>query len=479
MLGKEINQADVSQWILGSIQLQGVLPLSRQLFGTDGIRGVAGEPPMDARTAHALGFALGTWAQEAHPEDVPNGTAEVVIGMDTRESGPSLAAQVAGGLARAGVAARFAGIITTPGVAYLTRTGPFVAGVMISASHNPYQDNGLKAISHSGYKLPDEVEVHLEGLMTKWLASGQSADPQELKIDPALDNLYTDYLASTASGSFPLKIVVDCANGSATEVAPRLFERLGLRVDWIGDTPNGRNINLDCGSLHLDNLRRRVLETHADLGVAFDGDADRALFVSGAGKIVDGDAVLFLAGVNLKQSGQLPGDLVVATVMSNLGLEKALDAHGIQMLRTPVGDKYVLEEMLKRGAAIGGEQSGHVIFLQQATTGDGLLTALRVLEIVHKSGRTLDALIDEIKAFPQKLVNVRVKHKRPLNELSTVQAEIKAAENAFAGSGRVLVRFSGTEPLARVMIEAKTNEEVDTWTSRIADAIRAELGAVN
>jgi phosphoglucosamine mutase len=432
---------------------------------------------MDARTAHALGYALGTWAQEVHPEDIPAGMAEVVIGMDTRESGPWLAEQVAGGLARAGVKARFAGIITTPGVAYLTRTGPFLAGVMISASHNPYEDNGLKAISHSGYKLPDQVELHIESLMMEWLASGQAAEAQTLQVDASLDNLYTDYLASTVTGHFPMKIVVDCANGAATEVAPRLFKRLGAQVDWIGHQPNGRNINLDCGSLHLDSLRKRVLETHAELGIAFDGDADRALFVSGAGKIVDGDAVLFLTGVSLKQAGELTGDVVVATVMSNLGLEKALGAYGIEMLRTPVGDKYVLEEMLKRGAAIGGEQSGHVIFLKQATTGDGLLTALRVLEIIQKSGKTLDALIEEIKTFPQKLVNVRVKTKRPLSDLSSVQAEIQAAEKAFAGSGRVLVRFSGTEPLARVMIEAKTNEEVDEWTGRIANAIRQELGA--
>jgi phosphoglucosamine mutase len=434
---------------------------------------------MDARTAHALGVALGAWARDTHPEGAGVGSAEVVIGMDTRESGPWLAEQVAGGLARAGVSVRFAGIITTPGVAYLTRTGPFLAGVMISASHNPYQDNGLKVISHSGYKLPDEIELHLEKLMKDWLASGERAAPKKLSVDPSLDNLYTDYLASTITGRLPLNIVIDCANGAATEVAPRLFERLGTRVAWIGTAPNGRNINLDCGSLHLDNLRRRVLETQADLGIAFDGDADRALFVSGSGKIVDGDAVLFLAGVNLKQAGQLSSDVVVATVMSNLGLEKALAAHGIQMLRTPVGDKYVLEEMLRRGATLGGEQSGHVIFLRHATTGDGLLTALRVLEIVEDSGKTLDALIDEIKTFPQKLVNVRVKNKRPLSELLSVQAEIQAAENAFAGSGRVVVRFSGTEPLARVMIEAKTNEEVDTWTSRIADAIRAELGAAN
>ncbi|HEY3936984.1 MAG TPA: phosphoglucosamine mutase [Bryobacteraceae bacterium] len=451
--------------------------LSRKLFGTDGIRGVAGEPPLDARTAHALGVALGTWARESHPESVPAGLPEVLIGMDTRESGPWLAAQVAGGLACAGVVARFAGVITTPGVAYLTRTGPFVAGVMISASHNPYHDNGLKAISHSGYKLADEVELHLEDLIARWLASGEEAQAKALTVDPSLDNLYTDYLASTVKGPFPLRLAIDCANGAAAEIAPRLFERLGSHLEWLSCSPDGRNINLDCGSLHLESLQKRVVETGADLGIAFDGDADRALFVSASGKVVDGDAVLFLAGVHLKHAGRLAGDVVVATVMSNLGLEQALAAHGIRMLRTPVGDKYVLEEMLKRGAVVGGEQSGHVIFLQHATTGDGLLTALRVLEIVQQSGRLLDSLVDEIKTYPQKLVNVRVKHRRPLSELDSVQAEIQAAEREFAGSGRVVVRFSGTEPLARVMIEAKTQGEVDRWTGRIADAIRAELGA--
>lgn len=461
--------------------------MSRHLFGTDGIRGVAGEPPLDARTAHALGVALGTWARQAvrHPSGGAAGalngpeirtSPEVLIGMDTRESGPWLAAQMAGGLARAGVSARFAGVITTPGVAFLTRTGMFVAGVMISASHNPYHDNGLKVISHSGYKLPDAVEIELERLMGEWLKTGQEAVPRPLSADPSLDNLYTNYLANTVMGCFPLHVVIDCANGSATEVAPRLFDRLGAKVVWIGASPDGRNINLDCGSLHLDGLRERVLETGADLGIAFDGDADRALFVSGSGKIVDGDAVLFLAATTLKRTGKLPGDVVVATVMSNLGLEKALESYGIRMLRTPVGDKYVLEEMLKQGAVIGGEQSGHIIFSEYATTGDGLLTALRVLEIVRDSGRSLDSLVDEMKTFPQKLVNIRVKYKRPLDELETVQSEIHAAEREFGSGGRVLVRFSGTEPLARVMIEAQSDEEVDKWTGRIADAIRAELG---
>jgi phosphoglucosamine mutase len=248
-------------------------------------------------------------------------------------------------------------------------------------------------------------------------------------------------------------------------------------VEWMGVSPDGKNINLNCGSLHLENLKRRVVDSRADLGIAFDGDADRALFVAGSGRIVDGDAVLYLAGVALKRLERLQGDLVIATVMSNLGLEKALEGRGIRMIRTPVGDKYVLEEMLKRGAMLGGEQSGHVIFSEYATTGDGILTALRMLEILRDAGRSLDELAEEVQTFPQKLVNVRVRYKRPLAELHAVQAEIAEAEREFAGSGRVVVRFSGTEPLARVMIEANSDEQVDRWTRRIADAIRAELGA--
>lgn len=448
--------------------------MSRQLFGTDGIRGVAGEPPLDARTAYALGVALGGWTRSFRQA---SDGGEVLIGMDTRESGPWLAEHVAGGLAQSGVSTRFAGVITTPGVAYLTRTGPFSAGVMISASHNPYYDNGLKVIGHSGYKLPDAVELDLEQRMANWLAKREEAHPRSLGVDVALDNIYTDYLAGTVSGTFPFHLVVDCANGSATQVAPGLFDRLGAKVEWIAIAPDGRNINLDCGSLHLENLQRRVVETGAELGIAFDGDADRALFVGSSGKVVDGDAVLFLAGASLKEAGKLSGDVVVATVMSNLGLQKAFESRGITMLRTPVGDKYVLEEMLRQGAVLGGEQSGHVIFSEFATTGDGLLTALRILEILRDSGQTLDELSDEIKVFPQKLVNVRVKNKRPLAELDSVQAEIQAAENAFNGNGRVVVRFSGTEPLARVMIEAESHDDVEKWTGRIADAIRAELGS--
>lgn len=452
--------------------------MARQLFGTDGIRGVAGEPPLDRRTAYALGVALGMWVRQAATPSGGN-PHEVLLGMDTRESGPWLAEQVAGGLAHVNVGVRFAGIITTPGVAYLTRTKAFAAGVMISASHNPYLDNGLKVISHSGYKLADSVELELERLMVEWLARNEPTPPKSLTVDRSLDHHYEKYLVGTVSGAFPMRLVIDCANGSAVEIAPPVFRDLGANVKWLGASPDGRNINLNCGSLHLDRLQEEVVAADADLGIAFDGDADRALFVSASGKVVDGDAVLFLAGSALKQKGKLTGDTVVSTVMSNLGLEKAFQGQGILMLRTPVGDKYVLEEMLRRGAVLGGEQSGHVIFSQFATTGDGLLTALQVLEIVRDSGQSLDQLASEIKNFPQKLVNVRVKHKRPLADLPSVQAEIEAAETEFAGSGRVVVRFSGTEPLARVMIEGPTHSEVDKWTGRIADAIRAELGSVS
>jgi phosphoglucosamine mutase len=271
-------------------------------------------------------------------------------------------------------------------------------------------------------------------------------------------------------------MVVDCANGSASHLAPVLFGKLGAHVHAIGASPNGRNINLDCGSLHLDSLRETVLRERAGLGVAFDGDADRALFVSGSGRIVDGDTVLLIAARHLKSQGKLPGDVVVATVMSNLGLEVALAAHGIKLIRMPVGDKYVLEEMLRSGATLGGEQSGHVIFHEWATTGDGMLTALRVFEVMTTTGATLDDLAAELKVYPQKLVNVRVKERKPLDQLPAVQAEILAAESAFGASGRVLVRFSGTEPLARVMVEGADAALVDHFSSRIASLIHSALG---
>ncbi len=433
------------------------------------MRGVAGKAPLDPATTFAVGAALAKWVSGNHLD------AEVVIGMDTRESGPWIASQVAGGLQQNGVRARFAGLITTPGIAHVTRTGPFAAGVMISASHNPYHDNGIKIIDHSGFKLPDEQEHSIEQTIFAWLEQGAAPAPVELKTDEGLDRAYIDDLASTLpSGLSGLRLVVDGSNGAATYLAPALFERLGATVDRIHCAPDGKNINLHCGSQHLESLRERVLETRADLGVAFDGDADRAMFISHSGKVVDGDAVLLVTSLPLHARGRLTE--VIATVMSNLGLEVSLRTHGIGLVRTPVGDKYVLDEMVKRNAPLGGEQSGHVIFRDYATTGDGLLTALRVLEAMRESGEDLDALTSEFVSYPQLLVNVRVKERRPLAELDSVNAGIRLAEAEFGDSGRVLVRFSGTEPLARVMVEGPAIDRVTHHAHAIADAIGKELG---
>ena len=449
--------------------------MPRVLFGTDGIRSVAGEYPLDRKTVHAVGMSLGKYVLDSGQE------RRVVIGMDTRESGAWLAAEVSGGLARCGVAADFAGVTTTPGVAYLARTGPFAAGVMISASHNPYQDNGIKLIGHSGYKLPDEQEELLEKEIFSVLERGVDSRPAQLEVDNFLDRRYIDYLAGTIpQGLTGMRILADCANGSASSLAAELFERLGARVSAIHCSPDGRNINLNCGSLHLEPLRAAVLANKADAGVAFDGDADRALFVSSSGKIIDGDAVLLLTARYLKQKGRLAGNdghpAVVATVMSNLGLERALRSDGIEMIRTPVGDKYVLEEMIRRGAALGGEQSGHIIFHDYATTGDGMLTALRVFEVMRDAGTGLDELTRDLEIYPQRLVNVRVRERRPIEELAGVKAEIHAAEASFGDAGRVLVRFSGTEPLARVMVEGPDLKRVEDFANRIAAQIRRELG---
>lgn len=448
--------------------------MSKQLFGTDGVRGVAGAYPLDPATVHALGMALADSVRKQ--KDDP----EVVIGMDTRESGPWIARQVAGGLARGGVRARFAGVTTTPGVAYLTRMHSFVAGVMISASHNPFRDNGIKIFSNSGYKLPDDEEREIERGIFSMVERGIEPQEADLPLDPGLDQHYVSFLGSTVTRSLRgLSIAVDCGNGAASDLAPELFENLGARVFPICNQPDGRNINLDCGALHVAKVRAKVLESGAEIGVAFDGDADRAILVSHSGKIVNGDAILLIAARSLHRHRRLAGaegqPTVVATVMSNLGLERALGALGIKMLRTPVGDKYVLEEMLRTGAILGGEQSGHVIFREHATTGDGILTALRVIDVMLEEGMGLDELTSGLEVFPQRLVNIRIRNKRRLDELPDVVREIHAAEEAFGDTGRVLVRFSGTEPLARVMVEGLDDARVQEYAGRIAAAIEKEL----
>jgi phosphoglucosamine mutase len=385
---------------------------------------------------------------------------------------------VAGGLESRGARVRFAGVITTPGVAYLTRTGTFQAGVMISASHNPYQDNGIKVFSHSGFKLPDAEEHVVEQEIFRLRERGVQPLPAKLAADESLDRQYLEYLMSTVSLRFDgLRLVIDCGNGAASRLAPQLFVGLGARVTTLCCEPDGRNINLNCGALHVEKLRAAVMSQGADCGVAFDGDADRAIFVAGSGKLVDGDAVLLVCARALKAAGSLDGHTVVATVMSNLGLEKALESEGIRLTRTPVGDKYVLEEMVRLGAPLGGEQSGHVIFRQYATTGDGMLTALQLLAVTRQSGASLDELTSGLRVFPQKLVNVRIREKKPLTEVPSVASAIRRVEEEFAGAGRVLVRFSGTEPLARVMVEGPDLAQVESFTEQIADVIRREMGA--
>jgi phosphoglucosamine mutase len=446
--------------------------LGKQLFGTDGIRGVAGEYPLDPATVYAFGLALGYDAASAQP------SPEIVIGADTRESGSWIAEMVAGGLIETGARVRYAGVITTPGVAYLTRTGPFLAGVMISASHNPYQDNGIKVFAHNGFKLPDEEEHIVEQAILRLREAGVTPLPARLAVDGACDRQYLDYLASLATVRLDgVKLAMDCGNGASYKLAPELFRRLGAEVIALCAEPNGRNINLGCGALHVEKLREAVLEGGADLGVAFDGDADRAIFIARSGKVVDGDAVLLILARAMKAAGHLAEDTLVSTVMSNLGLEKALERAGIRMVRMPVGDKYVLEEMVRLGASLGGEQSGHVILREYATTGDGMLTALRLIETALAAGVGLDELTADLRVYPQKLVNIRVREKKGLLELPAVAREIACVETAFAGRGRVLVRFSGTEPLARVMVEGLDPQQVETFSARIADAIRREMGA--
>jgi len=446
--------------------------LGKELFGTDGIRGVAGEYPLDRSTVYAFGVALGRDCvrDAAHPE--------ILIGADTRESGSWIAELVAAGLRAAGARVRYAGVITTPGVAYLTRTDGFVAGVMISASHNPFQDNGLKVFGHNGFKLPDAEEHLIEQEILRLREQHAEPAPTPLTPDPSLAARYLDFLAAVPAVRFDgVKIVLDCGNGASSDLGPALFQRLGAEVVPFGCSPNGRNINLNCGALHVESLQQAVVAHQAAFGVAFDGDADRSIFVSRSGKIVNGDGVLLACGCALHASGHLTGATVVSTVMANLGLERALARHGIRMVRTPVGDKYVLEEMVRLDAVLGGEQSGHIIFREYATTGDGLMTALKLFEIAQQAGMGLDELTAELEVYPQKLVNVRVREKKGLTELPAVAREIRQVEEAFGGAGRVLVRFSGTEPLARVMVEGPDLAQVESFSARIAEVIRREMGA--
>ncbi|HZU10045.1 MAG TPA: phosphoglucosamine mutase [Pseudacidobacterium sp.] len=448
----------------------------RRLFGTDGIRGVAGEAPLDPGTIYAVGLAL------AHQVKARNSHPRVLLGMDTRESSAWIAAVLTAGLTEGGAKVESAGVITTPAIAYLARRYGFDAGVVISASHNPWQDNGIKVFGADGYKLPDETELRIEEEIFRRLETVSAPDVSALsapQVDEKYRKDYEQFLLSAVPGLdlAGMKLVLDCANGAASAIAPELFSHLGGEIHLTHDSPDGRNINAKCGALHPEIVAAETKSLQADMGVTFDGDADRALFADANGKVVNGDAVMLLAARDLHSRGKLKGNVVVATTMSNMGLEAALRSNGIRMLRAPVGDKYVLERMQKEGASLGGEQSGHILFPHLATTGDGLLTSLVVLDIVRRSGRPLHELVADLKVFPQVIVNVRVKEKKPLEEIATVADTIREAESSLAENGRVVVRYSGTEALARVMVEAESEDQMRHHAERIAGAIREALGA--
>ena len=455
--------------------------MPKELFGTDGIRGVPGEFPLDDATLEAVGGALGAHLKAASLAAQADGGTRprVLLGMDTRESSGHLAARLARGAIDAGAKVASAGIISTPGVACLVRENKFSAGIVVSASHNPYSDNGVKLISAQGTKLPDAVEAALERDILRRRESPGAASDAVLPTDTVLDAQYLDYLRRFVLPGARLEgmpLVLDCANGAVSELGPTLFRSLGAKVTPIHNRPNGRNINDGCGSLHPESLRKAVLETRAALGAAFDGDADRAIFVSSTGRIVDGDAVLFIAARHMKAAGTLRGGVVVGTTMSNLGLERALETEGIELVRANVGDRYVFEEMQRRGANLGGEQSGHVIFLDDSITGDGLLTALIVSSLVSLQG-PLDQLAAKLKVYPQRIVNVRVRAKPPLESLDGVSQMLAVAGSTLGAKGRVVLRYSGTEPLARVMVEAEREEDVERWTRELADAVKGAIGA--
>lgn len=455
----------------------------RKLFGTDGVRGEAGRFPLDQSTLRTVGASLAS-----HLSKNSNRPPLIIVGRDTRESGPWLEKALIDGAIEAGAQCQSAGVITTPGVAFLARSLPADAGVVISASHNPYQDNGFKIFAPSGRKLDDETERLIEAdILAK-----QSLAPRDVPVThleetssqaeqsaSALQARYLEFLEMDIGAGLSLtnySMVIDAANGAASGLAPEVFRRLGARVTTINDDPDGRNINRDCGSMHIEKLQQKVTATGADLGVAYDGDADRALFVDSYGRYVDGDAVLWVLSNYLQSRDQLPNGLVVATVMSNIGLEIALRSRGLQLVRTDVGDKYVLDELIRSGASLGGEQSGHIILPQLSLAGDGMITTLCLLRAMSDSGKPLHQLTAGFTRCPQVLVNVDVIEKRPFAEIEEIQRVISETETKLADRGRLLLRYSGTEPVARIMIEGDDQSAIEAYARNLATAIRETLG---
>lgn len=445
-----------------------------KFFGTDGIRGEAGQYPLDERTIERIGYSL---AKElAHRF---GRTPQIIIGGDTRESGDWITDAIARGAITAKSEIINAGVITTPGVAYLTRTLKADAGVVISASHNPYQDNGIKVFAASGQKLDDEAEQAIERDLEADASDFPAMSDLTVEADAKLKEMYLAFLRDEIGDGLSLsgiKLVVDCANGASYELAPRLFAALGAELTIINAEPTGRNINLNCGSLHTEKLQEAVLAAKADAGLAFDGDADRLLMVDERGQLADGDQMLFVMANHFSPLGKLAGNRVVTTVMSNLGLEVALRKRGIEMVRTSVGDKNVLDELLKNGGSIGGEQSGHIIFPEISLAGDGMITALEMLRVMAESKRSLNSLTEGFVRYPQVLINIRVARKPPFDSIEPIKSAIAAVEKELADNGRLLVRYSGTENLARVMIEGQNETTIRKQAESLAQLIKMQIG---
>lgn len=447
----------------------------RKLFGTDGIRGKVNHYPITAEVALRLGRSAAYVLRKEGRRNL------ILIGKDTRLSGYMLESALTSGICSMGMNVVLVGPVPTPGIAFLTRSMRCDAGIVISASHNPFDDNGIKFFSHDGYKLPDDVEAKIEDVLIKDLHDTVRPTGDQIgsvkRIEEA-SGRYIEMIKSTIPKGMDfegLKVVVDCANGSAYRVTPTTLRELGAKVITINDKPDGTNINLGCGSLHMDKLSEAVVDHGAHIGIAHDGDADRTLFCDGYGRVVDGDQIMGLCARWMKTDGRLKGSTLVSTVMSNIGLERFLSRNGIRMLRTQVGDRYVVEEMLRGGYNLGGEQSGHIVFLDDNTTGDGPLTALKILAIMKMTGMPLWELVSPIELFPQVMVNVKIAHKRPLEDFPEIQAAIDDAQGKLK-DGRILVRPSGTEPKVRVMMEGESEAQIKTLANAIADVIRKAMG---
>ncbi|RAL21620.1 phosphoglucosamine mutase [Lujinxingia litoralis] len=454
---------------------------TRQLFGTDGIRGVANQYPMTADLAVRLGQAIARHFKCTAGERPFGHRTRIVIGKDTRISGYMFESGLAAGITSMGADVQLVGPLPTPGISFLTTGMRADAGIVISASHNAYQDNGIKIFASDGFKLPDQVELAIEDLVL----GEDNLQPNTDRIGKAsrIDDATGRYIVFLKN-TFPrdltldgLRVVVDCANGAAYKVAPAVLRELGAEVFTLGVDPDGYNINQDCGSLHPHNTARRVRETRADVGITLDGDADRLILIDENGDIVDGDGILALCAIHLHEQGKLADNTLVTTVMSNVGLEVALQKRGIRLVRTAVGDRYVVEEMRKGGYTLGGEQSGHMVFLEHSTTGDGMLAALQVLAIMQRHRTSLSKLARVMTPFPQVLLNLEVSEKPPLEELEAFQKMVRQVESELAGEGRVLARYSGTESKARIMVEGPDPARVRTYAEELQKTLRQLIGA--